>query len=141
MEQALPTQIELQVVTPERPVVSETVVSVSLPGKDGRLGILPGHAPLVSELAAGVVFFEHSGRTQYLAVSSGFTEVLQRKVTVLVQTAERAEDINVERAREAKRQAEEKLKTSGDSAEDLAAAQEALDRAKARIEAAEQHHA
>lgn len=122
-------------------MVSETVNSVSLPGKDGRLGILPGHAPLVSELAAGVLFYEQNGRTQYLAVSAGFAEVLQGKVTALVQTAERAEDISVERAEAARRDAEEKLKSSGESAGDSAAAQAAFDWAKARVEAAGQGHA
>ncbi len=137
MDQSLPTILELQVVTPERPVISSEATMISLPGKGGRLGILPGHAPLVSELAPGVLFFEHDGTTHYLAVSGGFVEVLPGRVIVLAQAAERAEDIDVERARHTKQQAEEQLKRAGESEDEKGHAQAALDWSSAQIEAAQ----
>src|SRR5579875_472874 len=138
MDQPLPTILELQVVTPERPVISSEATAISLPGKNGRLGILPGHAPLVSELAAGVLFFEHDGATRYLAVSGGFAEVLPGRVIVLAQAAERAEDIDVEKAQRAKQQAEEQLKRAGESESEQEQARAALDWSSAQIEAAQQ---
>ncbi len=137
MDQPLPQQIDLQVVTPERRAVSESVTSVSLPGRDGRLGILPGHAPLVSELAPGVISYESGGNTGQLAISGGFTEVLQGRVIVLAETAERAEEIDVERARRAQERAGEQLHrgvAGGES--DSEAAHAAVARASARLEAA-----
>ncbi|MGH9469103.1 MAG: ATP synthase F1 subunit epsilon, partial [Terriglobia bacterium] len=94
MEYTLPQAIQLQVVTPERLVVSEETTSVTLPGKSGVLGILPGHAPLVSELKAGVLSYEHSGSTQRMAVSDGFAEVLPGRIIVLARTAERGGEID-----------------------------------------------
>ena len=137
MDILLPVQIELRVVTPERMVVSATTSSVSLPGASGRLGVLPGHAPLVSELSAGVLSYEQNGEAHVFAVSQGFTEVLQGRVIVLVQTAEKAEDIDLERAQRAKQRAEDRLKNIGDAAIDTERAQAALNRAVARVEAAE----
>ncbi|MGH9402662.1 MAG: F0F1 ATP synthase subunit epsilon [Terriglobia bacterium] len=136
MDITLPTQIDLQVVTPERVVVSAATASVSLPGASGRLGILPGHAPLISELAAGVLWFGEKGSDRYLAVSEGFAEVLPGRVIVLTQTAERAEDIDLDRARKAKQSAEELLKKTGGQAEESEGAQTALNRSAARLEAA-----
>jgi F-type H+-transporting ATPase subunit epsilon len=136
-DETLPTIIELRVVTPERPLASEQTTSVSLPGKDGRLGILPGHAPLVSELANGVLFYDHSGQTKYMAVHGGFAEVLPGRVTVLAQTAEKAEDIDVERAERERRQAEERL-GQHPSDEETEIQRAALEWAVARIEAARQ---
>src|SRR5579875_608533 len=136
MDQILPQQIDLQVVTPERRVVSETVTSVSLPGRDGRLGILPGHAPLISELAAGVISYEREGKTEVIAVSAGFTEVLQGRVIVLAETAERAEEIDVERAERAKQRAEQRLRGTPSHETDVERAQAALFRALARLDAA-----
>lgn len=136
MDQTLPTVLELRVVTPERMVVSGQASSVSLPGKDGRLGILPGHAPLVSELASGVLFFEHEGQTNYMAVFGGFTEVLPGRVTVLAQAAEPAETIDLGRAERDKQRAEELLKQSSSPEAQSGEAQAALERSLARIEAA-----
>ena len=138
MDTSLPTQIDLQVVTPEHVVVSATVTAVTLPGASGQLGILPGHAPLVSELAAGVLSFAENGAGRYLAIDQGFAEVLPGRVIVLTQTAEKAEDISLERAQDAKRRAEETLKTSTGSPSDFQEAQAALHRAVAQIEAATQ---
>jgi F-type H+-transporting ATPase subunit epsilon len=135
-EQSLPTILELHIVTPERMVVAERASSVSLPGKSGRLGVLPGHAPLVSELANGVLFFEHDGQMKFVAVLGGFTEVLPGRVTVLAQAAEPAEAIDVGRAERAKQKAEEELKDPASPEVQSGEAQAALDRSLARIEAA-----
>ncbi|MGH9397351.1 MAG: F0F1 ATP synthase subunit epsilon [Terriglobia bacterium] len=139
MDTTLPTQIDLQVVTPERRVISATVAGVTLPGASGQLGILPGHAPLVSELSPGVLSFEQEGSARALAISSGFAEVLPGRVIVLVQTAEAPEDIDIERSRSAKQRAEERLKKPAASEAEMQeaqAAQEDLKRADARIEVA-----
>jgi F-type H+-transporting ATPase subunit epsilon len=135
MDQELPTVLDLQVVTPERPLLSEKTTSVSLPGKDGRLGILPGHAPLVSELATGVLFFEQGAQTRFVAVQGGFVEVLPGRVLVLATRAERGESIDRERAGRARQEAEEG-KSSTDDAESRQA-QEDLDWSQACLAAAD----
>ncbi|MGH9354625.1 MAG: F0F1 ATP synthase subunit epsilon [Terriglobia bacterium] len=140
METALPTEIDLQIVTPERRVVSETVTWVSLPGRDGRLGILPGHAPLISELAAGVISYVKGGKTQVLAAGGGFTEVLQGRVIVLAETAERADEVDIDRAERAKKEAEEALGNGNAGSADVANAQAARARAQARLDAAHEAH-
>jgi F-type H+-transporting ATPase subunit epsilon len=136
MEQSLPTRIQLEVVTPDRQVVHESVSSVTIPGKDGYLGILPGHAPLLSELKVGEVVYSRDDTKHYLAVSWGFAEVLPNRCIILVQTAERAEDIDLERAEHALERAEEQLKKAADSTVGSEGAREAYDRALARLQAA-----
>lgn len=138
MDTTLPTQIEFQVVTPEHVAVSATVDSISLPGASGRLGILPGHAPLVSELAAGVLSYSENGAERVLATGEGFAEVLQGRVIVLAQTAEKAEDIDAGRAAEEKKRAEDLLKKPGISDAERHAAEASLQLAGARLEAAAQ---
>lgn len=138
MDATLPTQIELQVVTPERVAVSATVVSVSLPGASGRLGILPGHAPLISELSAGVLSYNENGAERVLATGEGFVEVLQGRVIVLAHTAEKPEEINAGRAAEQKKRVEELLKQSTLPEAERQAAEAALKSADARLEAAGQ---
>lgn len=140
-ETTLPTQIDLQVVTPERRVVSANAAAVTLPGASGQLGVLPGHAPLVSELSAGVLSYEQEGAKRAIAIGSGFVEVLPGRVIVLAQTAEKPEEIDVERARKAKQRAEENLKRPAATPEQIQeaqAAQDDLNRATARIEVASQ---
>src|SRR5579863_1270947 len=107
----LPESIELIVVTPERQLLRESVVEVTLPGADGCLGILPGHAPLITELGIGELTYRSKGAGQvaHLAVISGFAEVLGDRVTVLAEMAERPEEIDLGRAEEAKKRAEERL--------------------------------
>jgi F-type H+-transporting ATPase subunit epsilon len=136
MAEALPTAIQLEIATPDRQVVHESVESVTVPGKQGFLGILPGHAPLLSELAVGELDYTHQGNQRYLAVTWGFAEVLPDRVIVLVQTAERAEEIDVERAARAKQRAEERLKKVSDTDIDMERARAALARAVARIQTA-----
>jgi F-type H+-transporting ATPase subunit epsilon len=105
--------IQLEVVTPERLVVNEAAEEIQIPGKSGYLGILPGHAPLITELAVGAISYRTGGQVKTLAVAWGFAEVLPNKVTILAETAERAEEIDVNRAQAAKKRAEEELHKSG----------------------------
>jgi len=138
MDDTLPTRLRLEIVTPDREVVRESVLAVSVPGKEGYLGILPGHAPLLSELKPGEMSYTRDAVTRYLAVSWGFVEVLPDRVIVLAETGERAEEIDVSRAERARKKAEERLGMLGDSGIDRARAQRALDRAMARLAAAAQ---
>ena len=133
----MPEPLQLEVVTPERLLVREEVESVQAPGEAGYLGILPGHAAFVGLLGTGVLDYAAGGGRRYLAVSGGFIEVLPGHVRVLADVAERAEDINVERAKAALKSAQEDLAKAGTSGEDPAVATTALDRANARIAAAE----
>ncbi len=137
---ALPKQIELSVVTPDKQVVKESVDSVTFPGKRGYLGILPGHAPLLTELTIGEIDYTLHGAHHFLAVCWGFAEVLPDRVIVLAQTAERAEDIDVARAERAKQRAEDRLKKSGETGIDSDRARIALERAIARIHTAHRAH-
>lgn len=129
--------IELQIVTPERLVVKDAAEEVQIPGKAGYMGILPGHAPLISELAVGEIVYRSSGQTHHLACAWGFAEVLPEKVTILAESAERANEIDVTRAEESLRKAEDRLK-SGDSNLDYERALGALQRAEVRLRVAKQ---
>ena len=131
----LPEAIELIVVTPERQLLRETVVEVTIPGLDGALGILPGHAPLMTELGHGELSYRLATTSQpvYLAVHRGFAEVLPDRVTVLAETAERAEEIDLARAEAAKARAEKRL-ASNDTNIDWDRATIALERAVIRIQ-------
>jgi F-type H+-transporting ATPase subunit epsilon len=133
---SLPTQIQLEVATPERQLVHEAVLSVTVPGKSGYLGILPGHAPLLSELQPGELAFSENHHVRYLSVSWGFIEVLPERVIILAQTAEHAEEIDVDRAQQAKQRAEERLKNVTATDIDFERARAALMRALARLQAA-----
>jgi F-type H+-transporting ATPase subunit epsilon len=126
---------EFEIVTPEKLVVRDVAEEMQIPGKNGYLGILPGHAPLITELAVGEISYRNQGYTHRLAVAWGFAEVLPSKVTVLAETAERADEINVRRAEEAKQRAEERLK-SADPNTDFDRAEQALQRADARLQVA-----
>jgi F-type H+-transporting ATPase subunit epsilon len=106
---ALPTAITLEIVTPERSIVSEQVDEVQLPGAEGYFGVLPGHAPLLATLQVGELWYRIGQEKHYLAVAFGFVEVLPDRVTVLAQIAERPEDIDVPRAEAAKKRAEERV--------------------------------
>ena len=106
---ALPTAITLEIVTPERAIVSEQVDEVQLPGAEGYFGVLPGHAPLLATLQVGELWYRIGQEKHYLAVAFGFVEVLPDRVTVLAQIAERPEDIDVPRAEAAKKRAEERV--------------------------------
>ncbi len=136
----LPDALELIIVTPERQLLREKVAEVQLPGADGELGILPGHAPLITELGIGELSYRASSGAQpvVLAVLSGFAEVLPDRVTVLAETAQRPEEIDVERAKEALARAEKRLASAAPDV-DWDRASIALQRALIRIQVATKH--
>jgi F-type H+-transporting ATPase subunit epsilon len=127
---------QLEIVTPEKLVVKDSAEEMQIPGKSGYLGILPGHAPLISELAVGQISYRNGSETHYLCVAWGFAEVLPDKVTILAETAERGEDVDCARAQKARERAERRL-TSGDPEVDVPRAQDALARATTRLEVAQ----
>lgn len=130
------TTIKLEVVTPEHRLVREEVAEITIPGRNGYIGVLPGHAPLISELAVGEITYKlPSGNTKYLACAWGFAEVLPDKVTILAEVAERGEDINVAEAKQAKARAQSvlKIQTHG---EEYDAARRELELAENRIHVA-----
>jgi F-type H+-transporting ATPase subunit epsilon len=128
--------LELEIATPERQLVREQVTAVQLPGKDGYLGILPGHAALLGQLGAGALSYTAAGRERYLAVDGGFVEVLDNHVRVLADRAEKAEDIDLPRARADLQKAQSDLaNTAADVDPGIALA--AVNRAQARISAGE----
>ncbi len=136
----LPESIQLIIVTPERQLLRETVVEVTIPGLDGQLGILPGHAPLMTELGIGELAYRTSTSSQpiALAVISGFAEVLPDRVTVLAETAERAEEIDLARAEAAKARAEKRL-AAGDPNIDWDRLNISLQRSIIRIQVARKY--
>jgi F-type H+-transporting ATPase subunit epsilon len=126
--------IQLEIVTPERLVVNDTAEYIEIPGRSGHLGVLPGHSPLITELAVGEITYRTGNQTRRLAVAWGFAEVLYNKVTILAETAEKAEEIDTARAEAAKRKAEAELQKAGpDGNKDALAA---LERAKTRLDVA-----
>lgn len=135
----MPDTFHLEIVTPERMIVSEDAEEMQIPGKSGYLGILPGHAPLITELSAGELSYRAAGQSHRYAVAWGFAEVLPEKVTVLAESAERPEDIDVNRAQEQKRTAEEHLK-NGKSEDDFTRAEEELKAADTRLEVAQRRN-
>jgi F-type H+-transporting ATPase subunit epsilon len=127
--------LELEIVTPDKLLVRERVDGVQIPGKTGELGVLRGHAPLITSLTIGEISYRQGANTHYLAVASGFAEVLPNKVTILADTAERAEEIDVKRAQEAKVRADEALKRAAADL-DFDATLYAQRRAEVRLEVA-----
>ena len=106
---ALPTHLDLQIVTPDRLIVHEQVDEVEIPGSEGYFGVLPGHTPLLASLAVGELWYRKAQEKFYLSIAFGFAEVLPDRVTILARLAERAEDIDIGRAEAAKKRAEERL--------------------------------
>ena len=111
---AVPTSIELQIVTPDRAIVKEQVDEVEIPGADGYFGVLPGHTPMLAALSVGELWYRKGQEKTYLALAYGFAEVLPERVTILAQLAERAEEIEVERAEAARARASKRLDDRGD---------------------------
>jgi F-type H+-transporting ATPase subunit epsilon len=136
----LPENIELEVVTPERHVLSEKVQSIEMPGKDGYLGILPGHAPLITELGVGVLTYHQGAEVRSLTVIHGYAEVLPDRVIVLAEFSERAEEIDQARVRGALERAKADLAKVGSADVDWQAASAALERATIRMQAASTVH-
>ncbi|MGA2357006.1 MAG: F0F1 ATP synthase subunit epsilon [Terriglobales bacterium] len=133
----MPDTFQLEIVTPTRLLVKEAAEEAQIPGATGYLGILPGHAPLITELGVGEITYKAGGTTHTLAVAWGFAEVLPDKVTILAEAAERPQEIDVARAQKAKDRAEERLKSNAADV-DYARAEDALRRAESRIDVAKQ---
>lgn len=131
----MPDTFQLEIVTPEKLVVKDQAEEMQIPGKNGYLGILPGHAPLITELSVGEISYRQGAQTHFLAVAWGFAEVLPDRVTILAETAERADEIDVKRAQEAKQRAEERLQ-GGKTETDYDRAQSSLQRAETRLDVA-----
>jgi F-type H+-transporting ATPase subunit epsilon len=129
-------KLSLEIITAERVVYSDEVDVVVAPGTEGQLGILPMHAPVMTMLQPGELMVRQSGQEQSIFVSGGYLEVLSDKVTVLADTAERAEEIDVARAEEAKKRAQERMAGPPESA-DLMRAQAAMFRSLMRLKVAE----
>jgi F-type H+-transporting ATPase subunit epsilon len=130
-------RIQLEVITPERSILAETVDFVSVPGAGGELGILPGHTPLISQLQTGVLSYTQGATTERLLVSGGFVEVSGDRVSVLADMAERAEEIDANTARQMCEQAERSLATFTGEEGDFDRACNELARAAARLQLAE----
>lgn len=127
--------LQLEIVTPDKLLVKEPADEVQIPGKAGDMDVLPGHAPLITELTIGEIAYKQGGKTEHLSVAWGFAEVLPDKVTILAQTAERAQDIDVKRATAAKDRAEEALKNPAPDL-DYEATLNAVKRAEVRLKVA-----
>lgn len=132
-------KIELEIVGPTGVVVREHVDEVEAPGIEGHFGVLPGHRPFMSLLGAGELRYRIGKHNRFVAVHWGFAEVLPFKVTLLVETAELAEDIDLQRAETAKKRAEERMQEFGEvyDLEQAREARAAYERAAARLEAAQ----
>jgi F-type H+-transporting ATPase subunit epsilon len=131
----------LEIVTPERLAYSDTVDSVQLPGVEGELGVLPHHAPLVSMLGVGELRIRKGAEVESFAIVGGFLQVRPDRVMVMAETADMASEIDLERALEARREAERALEGAAQTdAVDLAAARAALQHALLRIRVAERRH-
>jgi F-type H+-transporting ATPase subunit epsilon len=135
---ALPTKITLEIVTPDRSLVTEQVDEVQLPGSQGYFGVLPGHTPLLSSLQVGELWYRQGDEKHFLAIAFGFVEVLPERVTVLAQIAERAQEIDTARAEAAKKRAEERLAApmSPEAAMDFERARLALMKSLIRLQVA-----
>lgn len=128
--------IQLDVITPERRLLSEQVDSVTLPGLGGELGILPGHTPLISQLKTGVLSYTRGGDTRRLLVSGGFVEVNDDRVSVLADLAEFPEEVDAARARVEREEAERQLGAFTGTPEEMADVRAQFDRASARLQLA-----
>jgi F-type H+-transporting ATPase subunit epsilon len=106
---ALPTKLQLQIVSADRALVNETVDEVEVPGAEGYFGVLPGHTPLLAILGAGELWYRQGQERRYFAIAYGFAEVQPDRVTILAQVAEPAEEIDVARAEAAKKRAEQRV--------------------------------
>ncbi|WP_366923714.1 F0F1 ATP synthase subunit epsilon [Metallumcola ferriviriculae] len=127
-------KLTVEVVTPERSVAGKEIDSLVVPASEGYLGVLPGHAPLVTGLQVGVITMKNGGQDETIAISGGFMEVIEDKVTIMPDTAETAAEIDAARAERAKERAEERLEKRPEGL-DAARAEAALQRAIARIKA------
>ena len=130
---ALPTSIELQIVTPDRLVLKENVDEVEIPGSEGYFGVLPGHTPLLAALAIGELWYRQGQEKTYLSIAFGFAEVLPDRVTILARLAEKADDIDLERAEAALARAQQRLAGPQQDAVDYERARTALLKSLSRL--------
>lgn len=126
---------QFEIVTPDRLVIKDVAEEMEIPGRDGYLGILPGHAPLITELGVGEITYRNANVTHRFAVAWGFAEVLPDKVTIMAETVERPTEIDVDRAQKAKSRAEQVLKTPAEGI-DYPRTLDSLKRADNRIDVA-----
>ncbi|HEX6806267.1 MAG TPA: F0F1 ATP synthase subunit epsilon [Terriglobales bacterium] len=131
----MPDSFQLEIVTPEKLVVRDSADAVHIPGRNGYIGVLPGHAPLITELGAGEISYRSGAQTHHFSMAWGFAEVLPDRVTILAETVERADEIDVKRAQESLSKAEESLK-SAHSEEDFDKYLGKMERAQARLNVA-----
>jgi F-type H+-transporting ATPase subunit epsilon len=132
--------LELEIVTPERQAYADTVDSVVLPGTEGELGVLPHHAPLVSTLGIGELRIRKGGVEESFAIVGGFLQVLPDKVVVMAETADMSSEIDLDKAQQARAEAERALQEGYHEGADLASARAALQQALLRIRVAERRH-
>jgi F-type H+-transporting ATPase subunit epsilon len=132
--------LHLEIVTPERLAYEDDVDLVVVPGIEGELGILPHHAPLITTLGVGELRIRKGGAEESFAIIGGFLQVRPDKVVVMAETADLASDIDLERAQQARREAERALETAANEPADLAAARASLQQALLRIRVAERRH-
>ena len=132
--------LQLEIVTPERLAYSDTVDAVVLPGAEGEMGVLPNHAPLLATLGVGELRIRKGGEEEFFAIAGGFVQVRPDKVVVMAETADMASEIDIERAQEARREAERALESGYSEGADLSAARAQLQQALLRIRLAERRH-
>ena len=132
--------LQLEIVTPERLAYSDTVDAVVLPGSEGELGVLPHHAPLLATLGVGELLIRKAGEEESFAIVGGFVQVRPDKVVVMAETADMASEIDLEKAQEARREAERALEAGYHEGADLAVARAQLQQALLRIRVAERRH-
>jgi F-type H+-transporting ATPase subunit epsilon len=132
---ALPSHIDLQIVTPDRLILHEQVDEVQIPGAQGYFGVLPGHTPFLATLAVGELWYRKGQEKFYVAIAFGFAEVLPDRVTILARVGERAEDIDIDRAEAARKRAEDRLEQPKPEV-DFERARLALTKSLARLQVA-----
>jgi F-type H+-transporting ATPase subunit epsilon len=133
----MPDTFQIEIVTPERLIVRDSITEAQIPAKDGYIGVLPGHAPLLSILGSGPLTYFLGGSKKTIAIHGGFVEVLPDHVRVLANIGEPAEEIDIQKAREGLRDATEKMQLQAGSEADPAAALEEAELWRARVDAAE----
>jgi F-type H+-transporting ATPase subunit epsilon len=133
---AIPSHLALEIVTPDRAITHEKVDEVQIPGADGYFGVLPGHTPLLASLQVGTLWYRKGTEITYLSVAFGFAEVLPDRVTILARIAEKAEEIDLDRATAELKLAEAELARSAALAADLERARISMLKALTRIQVA-----
>ena len=135
---AIPKNLRLEFVTPERAIAHEEVDEVQLPGEEGYFGVLPGHAPLLAALRTGEMWYRRGNEKTFAFLTGGFAEVVPDRVSILAQIAERAEDIDAARAEASMRRAEERMAKAAKDNVDFERARIAMLRAITRLQVARQ---